>query len=379
MNIQKLKETHPKLLEYLNRHGYSKKYVGLVNKYLRILFDSEEEFQNYEEFYARYVSESGLSSGVPCYKFNRIVVRAIRGFDEDGHYPDRVIFAPALNRISSYGKLNPCFRAVVDDYQKYAATTDKRPSTISGEANSGSAFLFAMQKLGCKCLSDITGENVLTIFYDGQKQTRGYSCVKNIQAVFKTVATFAGDRDCSRLCKALPPIRKIRKNFPYLTTDEECSIKNAQAGTENKRITLRDKAIVSLVLYTGMRGSDIAKMTLSDIDWKRDRIVLTQSKTEAPLILPLRAVAGNAIMEYIKAERPNDSESKIIFNNVHCPGKDVEIRSMAATVARFFDKANVRPNGKERGIRIFRHHMASKLLENEVPLRVISDIPAHAQ
>ena len=50
-----------------------------------------------------------------------------------------------------------------------------------------------------------------------------------------------------------------------------------------------------LAIYTGLRGCDIAGLTLDAIDWNRDFIYIRQQKTEIPLELPLTAIVGNAI------------------------------------------------------------------------------------
>lgn len=46
--------------------------------------------------------------------------------------------------------------------------------------------------------------------------------------------------------------------------------------------------------------SEIAKITVDTIDFERDLITLEQSKTHQKLVLLLRAVVGNAVMEYLK-------------------------------------------------------------------------------
>lgn len=82
-------------------------------------------------------------------------------------------------------------------------------------------------------------------------------------------------------------------------------------------LSLRDKAIMTLLIHTGIRGADIAKMSMTNIDWKADRINIWQSKTDAPLCLPLTATVGNAIYDYIKYERQNKmGMSNLFFNTV---------------------------------------------------------------
>lgn len=57
------------------------------------------------------------------------------------------------------------------------------------------------------------------------------------------------------------------------------------------------------------------------IDWEADEIRIVQNKTDVPLILPLTAVIGNAIYDYIRSERPESSDSHIFLgvNRPHDP------------------------------------------------------------
>jgi len=75
-----------------------------------------------------------------------------------------------------------------------------------------------------------------------------------------------------RILVFLPDLRETKKNIQYLTSEEIQKIKEVLAG-ENT-LMLCDKAIVMLALYTGLRGCDIAGMTLDSIDWDRDLITI---------------------------------------------------------------------------------------------------------
>jgi len=304
-------------------------------------------------------------------------MHAIQGFDEFGHYPNKIPFGPTLYRKCGYTQLNDDFRTVVDNYKLAASKTDKRPKTIHAEALNCAAFLFAMQEQGANKLSEITEPQILSFFHDGKRliRSRSYRC--NIKAVLMANKGFESWNECDRIMRSLPEIKKGRKNFQFLEDNEVAKIKNGLADDGNEKLTLRDKAIISVAMYTGMRGSDIANMCVSDINWRRDKITLTQSKTGALLTLPLRAVVGNAIFDYIKHERINKETINNLFVNTHCPGKTLETRSIGAIATRFLAKLNIRTSGGERGVRIFRHYIASKLLENGAQVRIISDILGH--
>ena len=377
MNITQLRESHPKLLNYLIQHGYSNQYIKGITNTLNLLFENENRFQTYAEFYTNCISKEGLYSGIRSLKFSRILMRTIQGFDEFGHYPNKITFGPTLCRKCGYTQLNDDFRTVVDNFKLAASKTEKRSQTIQAEALNCASFLFVMQKLGANKLSEITESQILSFFHDGKCQIRSKSYRDNINAVLKANRGFESWEECDRIMGSLPRIKKGRTNFQFLEDNEIAKLKNGLADDDNEKITLRDKAIISIAMYTGMRGSDIAKMCVSDIDWRSDKITLTQSKTGAPLTLPLRAVVGNAIFDYIKHERINKETINNLFVNTHCPGKTLEVRSIGVIATRFLAKLNIRTNGGERGVRIFRHYIASKLLENGAQVRIISDILGH--
>ncbi|MBW8381490.1 MAG: tyrosine-type recombinase/integrase, partial [Youngiibacter sp.] len=79
-------------------------------------------------------------------------------------------------------------------------------------------------------------------------------------------------------------------------------------------LTLRDKALGMLLMYTGLRSCDLAGMTLNSIDWVNDRILIHQQKTEVPLELPLSATIGNSIYDYLSSERPKSVENHLFLS-----------------------------------------------------------------
>ena len=375
MNIQKLRREHPKLLKYLIEKRYSDGYIRRIEKMLKLLFDNEGNYNNYEEFFEKFVFLEGLQSSDKLHKPARIALRVIYAFEELGRYPDRIVHGIPLGRTCKYFKLLPQFQTVIDNYQINAMKTDKCPNTIHSEAANGSAFLFTMQENGTTILSEITNVHIRTFFFDGARMVRGQSYKNNIEAVLKGNTGFDTCEECKRIADALPPIRKSRRNYPYLKEEETHHLWKELEHSD--KMSLRDKAIMKLLYFTGLRGVDISKLKLSDINWRTDRISLVQSKTGAPLSLPLRATVGNAIFDYIKEERLNEIGKDNLFINKHNPEKQLSIRSVGQIVTRILIKAGVRHEEGQKGVRLFRHNLASRLLESDVPTRVISDILGH--
>ena len=375
MDITRLRHEYSKLLEYLQTNGYSKEYILRIKRMLELLFEKEGNYGSYEEFFEKYISSEGLQSSDKGQKRQRIALRAIYAFDVYDRLPDGIVHGVPLGRKSKYEMLNPMFKTVIDNFCEYESKGEKRKQTIHSEAVSGAAFLFAMQEYGVVSLQDISQSMIRSFFFDGEKMIRGLSYLRNIVAVLKGNISADTWPECKRIQESMPPIKKGHKNYPYMTEEESLQL---QEGLEKLgAISSRDKAIMSLLFYTGLRGVDISNMKLSDIDWRADRISLVQSKTGAPVVLPLRATVGNAIYDYIKNERVNEKDTDILFQNIHSLSKGLGARSVSKIAAQAMVKIGVRKESGQKGVRLFRHHLATHLLENNVQTRVISEILGH--
>ena len=118
-------------------------------------------------------------------------------------------------------------------------------------------------------------------------------------------------------------------------------------------------------------------MTLDSVDWDRDIIYIIQQKTEFPLELPLTAIVGNAIYDYLTSERPY-TESRYLFVSQNKPYVRLKSRSIGNVAVRIMKAAGIRQSkGDRKGFHIFRHHLATALLGNGIPQPVISRTLGH--
>ena len=66
----------------------------------------------------------------------------------------------------------------------------------------------------------------------------------------------------------------------------------------------RDYAILLLLVSYGLRGREVAALTLDDIDWKRERLAVPERKAGHSTAFPLSAVVGAALVDYLQHGRP---------------------------------------------------------------------------
>ena len=96
------------------------------------------------------------------------------------------------------------------------------------------------------------------------------------------------------LARAAP--RRVRALPCFTRAETGRLVEGIDTGTPCGK---RDHAMVVLAVSTGLRCCDIVALRLDQIDWRRDEIALVQAKTSRPLVLPLPALAGNAVAEWI--------------------------------------------------------------------------------
>jgi integrase len=132
-----------------------------------------------------------------------------------------------------------------------------------------------------------------------------------------------------------------------------------------------------LIARLGLRAGDVTSLTFENIDWEGNRITLTQHKTGRPLILPLLEDVGTAVIDYLRFGRPNCVSPEIFIRHFPPVGPFVS-KSLYNMVAGYIGKTGLLERGKKRGPHALRHSLASRLLEKNVPLPVISEILGHA-
>lgn len=169
---------------------------------------------------------------------------------------------------------------------------------------------------------------------------------------------------------------KRQCKLPTSYTNEEIDIL-LDSIDRSSPIGKRDYAIILIAVRLGLRSSDIRLMKFSAIHWEKNTIELIMEKTKELIVLPLLKDVGEAIIEYIKYGRPI-CELEYIFVTHLAPTKAIGPSGMTAIVRRHANNAGIdcRVYGKG-GPHALRSTLATHLLENNIPLPIISEILGH--
>jgi site-specific recombinase XerD len=137
----------------------------------------------------------------------------------------------------------------------------------------------------------------------------------------------------------------------------------------------RDYAITRCLADLGIRTADVAKLTLDSIDWRNKVITLAPGKSRKQHKLPIPNTLMAALIDYITNGRPQ-TKTRYIFVYHRAPfGQPVKPSTVRGIVRRAFSKAGFEPSQSQ--VHRLRHTMATRLLDNGVPLKIIADVLGH--
>lgn len=175
--------------------------------------------------------------------------------------------------------------------------------------------------------------------------------------------------------------------IPSIRHGRECTIPSAFSKDEVEKILncidrcnirgKRDYAMLLLAARLGLRSSDICSLTFTNLNWEQNLIEIVQEKTEKRLQLPLLNEVGDAIIDYLRF-RPKVSINYVFLRVANPPDK-LHNHSLYEITSKYMKRAGIHiPQGKKHGPHSLRHSLSSIMLENRVPLPVISEILSHA-
>lgn len=167
---------------------------------------------------------------------------------------------------------------------------------------------------------------------------------------------------------------KIRMIPPF--SQEEISSMVEAAFSEGSSVASRDYAVLLLGFDTGLRGADIQKLKLSDIDWKKATVTVRQSKTGQPITLPLHGAVMNAVADYILKERP-ECEFREIFITSKAPYHPIIAKGCFNRIIRKYSDSSGIERKPKRGFHSLRRSFATEMSLAGVALPTISQMLGH--
>jgi len=137
-------------------------------------------------------------------------------------------------------------------------------------------------------------------------------------------------------------------------------------------IGLRDRAILETFYSTGMRRSELAHLKLCDVDTERATATIRQGKGKKDRHIPLGDRAALWVKKYLSEARPRSADQTVFLSNA---GEELAVDYLTELVREYVNQANI---GKRGACHMFRHTMATLMLEGGADTRHIQVMLGHA-
>jgi site-specific recombinase XerD len=147
----------------------------------------------------------------------------------------------------------------------------------------------------------------------------------------------------------------------------ECVERRSAAGK-------RDYAILLLLVTYGLRGREVAALTLDHLDWKRERLVVPERKAGHCTAYPLSPTVGNALLDYLQHGRPQTTDRHVFFR-VLAPLAPLRCGAVSSRAAYYLHKAGVQ--APRLGSHTLRHTCVQRLVDADFPFKMIGDYVGH--
>jgi integrase len=136
----------------------------------------------------------------------------------------------------------------------------------------------------------------------------------------------------------------------------------------------RDYAILLLLVTYGLRAREVSKLTLDDIDWKRERLYILGRKAGNSTAYPLSLSVGEAIIDYIRHGRPETPDRHLFFR-AYAPRTPITHGAISTLASHYIRRAGIQV--ARPGSHTLRHTCAQRLVDASFSFKLIGDYVGH--
>jgi integrase/recombinase XerD len=144
-----------------------------------------------------------------------------------------------------------------------------------------------------------------------------------------------------------------------------------------KLVGIRDRTILEVLYSTGIRRTELMQLQIEDVDRERGVVTIREGKGKRGRTVPIGERALVWLDQYFSRVRPifaKEADSGFIF--LTSTGAQFAPNHLSWLVRRYILGANITKNG---ACHIFRHTMATHMLEGGADTRYIQEMLGHAR
>ena len=184
-----------------------------------------------------------------------------------------------------------------------------------------------------------------------------------------------GGHPVERLVDAVPGVAQWRKaRLPqHLTIDQEERFLRGVDRTS--ALGRRDYAMFLLMCQLGLRVSDVAALTLDDIDWHNGMVAVRVGKSRRTHLVPLPTPVAHAVVAYLRDGRPCSGDRHVFLRHRPPLGRAASTAVIRGAVRRAYKRAGLPSSWT--GTHRLRHTAAARMLRRRATIKQIADVLGH--
>lgn len=379
MDTQKLLDAIPNYLKYLSDIGYCKTIIdankSVINRFKPYCLNNCLKNIDSEVIEKICIDILKIDELKGTYRY--VMKRAIKGlFDYANN--EKIKFCYQKENVNS---LNCCiYEQLLNEY--IHNFIDKQMITEQSKKRKIRVIIRFLNYLTDNRIFEIsllTEKNIMDYLYFIRNQYSKVTFITYI-GIMKEFSNYlySNNLNNQHIIKNLTIVNKGRKPTPECFSTQELQeiLNSINIDKSNGKFHY---AIVLLLATYGLRIGDIVKLKFENINFEKNVINIIQSKTKKELSLYLTEHIKFAILDYLKNERPKNIDSQYIFVTMHKPYRPYSSSNptIVKVIINIIKKSNVNFENKVLGSRIFRHSLATNMINDNVPLNNIQSILGH--
>lgn len=182
------------------------------------------------------------------------------------------------------------FSYAIDGFLMYI---DARRLAKSTQSNYNLALRLLMDHTGDKAIEDITHQDIIQFFNSRNLSKRSVHTYRIIYATFWKWA--AGENLCQNIINQVPNVKPEKRIIQGYTKKDVLAM---LAVIEKTDFPERNKAIVLLLLDTGIRASELCNLKILDVDTKNNFIQVVHGKCGKTRTIPYSSDTAMALWRY---------------------------------------------------------------------------------
>lgn len=170
---------------------------------------------------------------------------------------------------------------------------------------------------------------------------------------------------------------RVEKRLPRVVLTAEEAERVLALPDVATALGLRDRTLLEVLYATGIRRKEVAELDVFAVHEGRMTVTVRQGKGKKDRLVPISERALSWVRRYLDEVRPKlvvEPDPKTLF--LSATGLPLVADELSKLARSYVKQSGVSGEG---ACHVFRHSMATAMLENGADLRVIQEILGHAQ